>query len=114
MGNFTNVQNFYFLIPLAIAPIICYNNLTKTLKSVSQYKGYSYDFGGNKEISARRQFLARFEKHTRHGVSGFESARKIGGGRRGRDVRQNRERNEHCGVRGCVRAGRDFRPRILV
>lgn len=72
MGNFTNVQNFYFLIPLAIAPIICYNNLTKTLKSVSQYKGYSDDFGRNKKVLAGRKFIARFALDKGYRLSDFK------------------------------------------
>lgn len=90
MGNFTNVQNFYFLIPLAIAPIICYNNLTKTLKSVSQYKGYSYDFRRDKEVFAGRELAQGFAFDTRHGVPDSEGAREAGRGGRGSHLRQNR------------------------
>ena len=114
MGNFTNVQNFYFLIPLAIAPIICYNNLTKTLKSVSQYKGYSDDTRRNKEVFARRKFVEGFALHQGYRLLDFKSARKVGRSGRRRNLRRNRRRNEYRRLRSGVCFGRDFRPGFAV
>lgn len=94
---------------LAIALNLCYNDVTKTLESVSQYPRYSHDLGRNQALFEGRKQFACFPFDQRYGVPHFEGA---GGDRRkgrGGDDRKNCRGYEGERKRSCLCVGCDFR-----